>query len=90
MIIFVFLCVLAIICALASVFVGVQIVNFLHEKGIKANPWMLKWMIFKYAAEYKSITLKETGTIGPLYTALSVILALSLLFAITAILVKVL
>ncbi|MFH0992597.1 MAG: hypothetical protein V1799_21580 [bacterium] len=82
--------VLAVLCALGSVFTGVQIANDLKARGIPANPALVRWMIFKYMAEYRRITLKETGTIGPLYTRCANISALAALFAIAAVLTKVL
>jgi hypothetical protein len=50
---------LAIICALGSVFTGVRIANDLRARGISANPALVRWMIFKYMAEYRRITLKK-------------------------------
>jgi len=84
------LALLAIICALGSVFTGVQIANDLRSRGISANPALVRWMIFKYMAEYRRITLKETGRIGPLYNQCATISALAALFAFGFILTKIL
>ena len=84
------LALLAIICALGSVYYGVRIANELRARGITANPALVRWMIFKYMAEYKRVTLSETGQVGPLYSQCATISALAALFAIAAILVKVL
>ena len=82
--------VLAIICALGSVFTSVRIANDLRARGISANPALVRWMIFKYMAEYRRVTLKETGRVGPLYRQCATVSALAALFGIGAILTKVL
>jgi hypothetical protein len=79
------LALLAIICALGSVFTGVRIANDLRARGISANPALVRWMIFKYMAEYRRVTLKETGQVGPLYNICATISALAAIFAIGAI-----
>ena len=84
------LALLAIICALGSVFTGVRIANDLRARGISANPALVRWMIFKYIAEYRRITLKETGRIGPLFNQCATISALAALFAFGFILTKIL
>ena len=84
------LALLALICALGSVFTGVRIANDLRARGISANPALVRWMIFKYMAEYRRITLKETGRIGPLYHQCATISALAALFAFGFILTKIL
>ena len=84
------LALLAILCALGSVFTGVRMANELRARGIPANPALVRWMIFKYMAEYRRVTLKDTGRIGSLYHACATVSALAALFALGAILAKVL
>jgi hypothetical protein len=84
------LALLALICALGSVFTGVRIANDLRARGISAKPALVRWMIFNYMAEYRRITLKETGRIGPLYHQCATISALAALFAFGFILTKIL
>ena len=70
----------------ALVFVGlfvifsVMIVHELSKRGVKINFILLRLYIIKYIHEYKQLTLKETGKIGPLYypCIISVNLALAL------------
>jgi len=81
---------LAILCALGSVFAAVRIANDLRARGEHANPALVRWMVFSYMARYKRITLKETGKVGPLYNQCATISTLAAIFAIAAILVKVL
>jgi len=81
---------LAISCALGSVLTGVQMANELRARGIPANPALVRWMIFKYMAEYRRLTLKETGRVGPLFHRCATVSALAAIFGIGAILAKVL
>ena len=84
------LAILAVICALGSVFTGVRIANDLRARGLSANPALVRWMIFKYLAEYRRVTLKESGQVGPLYNECATVSALAAVFAIGAILTLVL
>ena len=85
---FLVLCLLAIICALGSVYSAVRIANDLRARGVKANPALVRWMVFKYMADYRRITLDETGKVGPLYNQCATISALAAFFAIAAIIAK--
>jgi hypothetical protein len=84
------LALLAILCALGSVYYGVRIANELRARGIAANPALVRWMIFKYMTEYRRVTLRETGQVGPLYRQCATVSALAAFFAIAAIIVKLL
>jgi hypothetical protein len=85
----IFLGLLAIIFALGSVYTGVRMAYELRARGIPANPALVRWMIFKYMTEYRRVTLKETGQVGPLFHACATVSALAALFAIGAILTMV-
>ncbi len=61
------LAVFALMSALTSLGFGVAIANALRARDIKANPWLVRFMIFRYMAEYKRVTVSETGTVGSLY-----------------------
>ena len=80
------LALLAIGCALGTVFTGVKMANELRARGVPANPALVRWMIFRYMAEYRRVTLKETGRVGPLYHACATVSALAALSGIGAIL----
>ena len=86
----IFLGLLAVVCALGSVYTGIRMANELRARGIPANPALVRWMIFKYMAEYRRMTLKETGKVGPLCQVCATVSALAALFAIGAIPAKVL
>ena len=81
---------LAVVCALGSVYTGVRMANELRARGLPAHPALVRWMIYKYMAEYRRVTLKETGKVGPLYQACATVSALAALFAVGAILAIVL
>jgi len=85
---FAVLATLAIICALGSVYTSVRIANDLRGRGMRANPALVRWMVFKYMSDYKRITVTETGKVGPLYHQCATVSALAALFAVAAILVK--
>ena len=84
------LALIALICALGSVYTVVRIANDLRARGVSANPALVRWMVFKYMADYKRITVSETGKVGLLYQQCATVSALAALFAVAAILVKVL
>ena len=90
MTVFSILAVIALIFALGSVYTAVRIANDLRARGMRANPALVRWMVFKYMADYKRITVSETGKAGPLYQQCATISGLAALFAVAAILVKVL
>ena len=77
-------------CALTSVGFGIAIANDLRARGLKANPLMVRWMIFRYLSVYKRVTLEETGKVGPLYQYCSIASSLAAVFAVAGILTKVL
>lgn len=79
------LAILAVICALGSIFFGVRIANDLKARGLSANPALVRWMIFKYLADYRRVTLQETGQVGPLYNRCATASALAAVLAIAAI-----
>jgi hypothetical protein len=74
--------VLAIICALTAIGFGVRITSELRSRGIKANPLLVRWLISKYPAEYRRVTLEETGRVRPLYYTCVTALFLAAVFAI--------
>ena len=77
------LALLALLCALVALGIGSQIAADLRARGLRANPLLIRFMIFRYLAMYKRITIEETGEVGPLYRPCSTagMLALILMFA---------
>jgi hypothetical protein len=80
----------------ALVFVGLyvifamMIVGELSKRGIKINYFLLRLLIIKYISQYKQITLKETGKVGPLYYPCIASVSLALVLAIAGVVLKVL
>ena len=81
------LALLAIVCALGATVIGGQIANELRARGIAANPLLLRPFIFRYLRQYKEVTLKETGHVGPLYSRCTNLYALGGLLGVAALLV---
>jgi len=79
---------------LALVFVGlfvifsIMIVHELSKRGVKINFILLRLYIVKYIHQYKQLTLKETGKIGPLYYPCIVSVSLALVLAIVGLVLR--
>ena len=84
------LVVLALICAFTALGFGIRIANELRRRGIQANPLFVRWMIYRYMAVYRKVTLEETGEVGPLYRACSTAAVLAVAFGMTGILMRLL
>ena len=78
----------------ALVFVGlfvifsVMIVHELSKRGVKINFILLRLYIIKYIHEYKQLTMKETGKIGPLYYPCIISVNLALVLAIVGLVLR--
>ena len=55
------------------------VVNALSRRGLPVNWLLLRLLIFKYLEQYKEITRKETGKVGPLFYSYIVAMNLALL-----------
>ncbi len=84
------LALLAVVCALVAMGFGIRIANELRGRGLQANPLFTRWMIFRYLAMYKRVTLEETGQVGSLYHVCSTTSALAAVLAFAAILTRLL
>ena len=82
------LALLAVVCALIAMGFGIRIANDLRSRGLQANPLFTRWMIFRYLAVYRRVTLEETGQVGWLYHACSTAAALAAVLALAAILMR--
>ncbi len=51
---------------LGTVF-SVMIVQEVSKRGVKIHYVLIRMYIYRYIAQYKQLTLKETGQVGPLY-----------------------
>jgi hypothetical protein len=84
------LALLAVACAIGSILVGVQIATDLRSWGIHAKPLLVRWMIFRYMAQYLRITIEETDKVEPLCNKCATLSALAGILAIGAIIAKLL
>jgi hypothetical protein len=67
----------------------IRIYAFLSKRGINLNFLFLNVLILKYASQYKELTLKETGQIGPLYYHWIIPINIALVCAIILLVMKV-
>lgn len=71
---------------LAGVFVvlAMMMVNEVSKRGVKVNFLWLRLYIIKYMHQYKELTKKETGRVGPLFypciASISLALVLTVLY----------
>ncbi|HEY71540.1 MAG TPA: hypothetical protein G4O08_13265 [Anaerolineae bacterium] len=80
------LAVLALICVMVGGIAATRMAVELRARGENANPLFIRWMIFKYIADYKRITLEETGQVGPLYRTCTNFLGLAGILSVATIL----
>jgi len=59
---------------------AMMMVHEVSKRGVKVNFLLIRLYIFKYMHQYKELTRKETGKVGPLFypCIASIILALVL------------
>ena len=46
---------------------GIRMVCWLRSRSVKINYFLIRFLLYKYAEQYKRMTLQETGRVGPLY-----------------------
>ncbi|MCJ7485947.1 MAG: hypothetical protein MUQ25_07255 [Candidatus Aminicenantes bacterium] len=59
--------ILAFVSVVLGVVFSLMIVHEVSKRGVKINIFRLKLSIIKYFDQYKQLTRKETGKVGPLY-----------------------
>ncbi|MFC1499517.1 hypothetical protein ACFL6T_00685 [Candidatus Zixiibacteriota bacterium] len=74
--------------ALLSFWTGALIAKDLRARGYPAKPMLIRFMIFRYLAEYRRVTLQETGQVGPLYQQCVVLCTITAFLGICAILAE--
>ena len=80
--------ILAIVSVVLFVVFSIMIVHQLSKRGVKINFFLLRVYLIKYIHQYKQLTLKETGKIGPLYYPCILSINLALLLAIIGLLIR--
>ena len=61
------LIVLMVACAFWAVVASILIARYLQNRGYKVSYLFLRIMIFKYLGQYRELTKRETGHVGPLF-----------------------
>jgi len=82
------LLILALVFGGLFVIFSMMIVRDLSKRGVKINFVLLRLYLIKYISQYKQITLKETGKIGPLYYPCIVSVILALVLAIVGLILR--
>jgi len=82
------LLILALVFVVLFVIFSMMIVRGLSKRGVKINFVLLRLYLIKYISQYKQVTLKESGKIGPLYYPCIVSVGLALVLAIVGLLLK--
>jgi hypothetical protein len=82
------LLILAIVGVGSFVVFSIMIVHQLTRRGVKINFFLLRLYVIKYIHQYKQLTLKETGRVGPLYYPCIVSVSLALVLAIAGLLLR--
>jgi len=72
---------------LAVVF-SMRIVHEVQKRGVKINFVLLRMYLIKYIHQYKELTLKEAGKVGPLYYPCVGSYLMALVFAIVYLIVR--
>lgn len=75
-------------CIFGAFYFGVQMVNVLRTRNLPGRRLMLRFMIFKYMADYRRITVEETGQVGPYYQPCAILLMLTAFFGLLVILAR--
>lgn len=71
-----------------AVVLTMMIVNEISRRGVKVNFFLLRLYIPKYIHQYRQLTLKETGKVGPLYCPCVGSYLLALVFAVAYLIFK--
>ena len=83
-----FFAVMAFVSVGAAVVLTMMIVNEVSRRGVKINFFLLRLYIPKYIHQYRQLTLKETGKVGPLYCPCVGSYILTLVFALAYLILR--
>jgi hypothetical protein len=74
--------ILAFVSVVLGVVFSMMIVHEVSKRGVKINFVLLRLYLIKYIDQYKQLTRKETGKVGPLYYPCVGSYVMALVFAI--------
>ena len=72
-------------CGIWAVATSVRIYDYLRRKNVPVSFLWLRVLIIRYVRQYREITLRETGNVGPLFYHFVISINLALVAAIAAI-----
>ncbi len=81
--------ILAIVSVACGITASIIIAAFLSKRGIRINYLFFRVLMFKYINQYRRITMEETGKPGPWFYSFVTAMILTLIFAMTGIILKV-
>jgi hypothetical protein len=64
---------------------SVRIYDYLRKKNVPVSFFLLRVLIIKYVQQYRQVTLKETGRVGPLFYHFVISINVALVAAVAAI-----
>jgi hypothetical protein len=79
----VYLVVMALI-ALSGVAYMIAIAGYLQGRGYPINWFLIKLLIVKYVSQYRELTIRETGRVGPLFWGFVVCMNVALVMGVVA------
>ena len=77
---------IAVCCGAWAGVTSARICSYLRKKNVPVSFLWLRVLIIKYVRQYREITLRETGSVGPLFYHFVISINLALVAAIAAIL----
>ena len=71
--------------ALSGVAYMIAIVGYLQERGYRINWFLIKLFIPKYVSQYRELTIRETGRVGPLFWGFVICMNIALIMGLVAV-----
>jgi hypothetical protein len=79
---------LAVPCVVAGIVLMMSMAGAVHARGYPTNWVFIRLYIFKYVAQYRRLTIQESGRPGPLFYPFIVSMNLGFLFAILGLVLR--
>ena len=79
---------IGLLAVLWHVITTILIYEALRKRNIEVSFLFLRFLILKYTSQYKDITLKETGKVGPLFYHRIISINIALASAVVILLIK--
>ena len=78
----------ALVTIICNIVIGILIVDKLSKHGEKINYFLIRMLMPKYVGQYRDITRQESGKTGGLFYAWIISIKLTLLLAVSGIILK--